>query len=86
MSFTMTVPAAVPSLFQSSMPWMPSSAAKYAVPPTSVSDQRYDGPGPMSFTITVPAAVPSLLQAHPMGPSSAWKYSVPSTSVRPSGR
>ena len=36
MSLTMTVPAAVPSLFHSSRPWMPSLAVKYSVPPTSM--------------------------------------------------
>ena len=35
MSLTMTVPAAVPSLFQSSMPLVPSLAAKKSVLPTT---------------------------------------------------
>ena len=36
MSLTMTVPAAVPSDFQSSSPLAPSSAVKNSVPPTFV--------------------------------------------------
>jgi hypothetical protein len=36
MSFTRTVPAAVPSLFQSSSPDVPSFARKNRVPPTLV--------------------------------------------------
>jgi hypothetical protein len=37
MSFTITVPAAVPSLFHSSLPCAPSSAAKNSVLSTSTS-------------------------------------------------
>ena len=36
MSLTRTVPAAVPSLFHSSLPWVPSLAAKKSVEPTAV--------------------------------------------------
>src|SRR5262249_53701414 len=65
-SLTSTVPAGVPSLFHSSSPWTPSSAAKYNMPFTSA---RPDGfawheiEGSRSFTITVPAVVPSLFQS-----------------------
>ena len=38
MSLTKTVPARVPSDFQSSRPWTSSSAAKYKVLPTAVSE------------------------------------------------
>ena len=37
MSLTSTVPASVPSLFQSSSPFVPSSAMKYSMPFTFVS-------------------------------------------------
>ena len=33
---TKTVPASVPSLFHSSVPWVPSSVWKYRVSPTAV--------------------------------------------------
>ena len=39
MSFTITVPAAVPSLFQSSVPLVPSLALKNSVPPKFVSEE-----------------------------------------------
>lgn len=35
-SFIKTVPAAVPSLFHSSVPWSKSVAVKYSVSPTAV--------------------------------------------------
>ena len=82
MSLTITVPAAVPSLFHSSSPFTPSLAqeeqravdvgqfARIAVgrPGTDVLDQR------------VPAAVPSLFHSSkPLVPSLALKNSVPLT-------
>ena len=39
MSLTRTVPALVPSDFHSSRPWMPSSAVKNSVPPTSTNSE-----------------------------------------------
>jgi hypothetical protein len=65
MSFTSTVPASVPSLLQSSLPFTGSVAAKKSVPFTFVRFDGNDGlaPGTMSFTRTVPASVPSLLQS-----------------------
>jgi len=42
MSLTMYVPDAVPSLRHSSAPLTPSSAAKYAIPPTSVLAVGFD--------------------------------------------
>src|SRR5690606_6711207 len=61
MSATITVPAAVPSVFHSSVPVDPSLALKYSAPLNSL---KYAGlelvaPTLMSFTMTVPAAVPS---------------------------
>ncbi len=85
MSATMTVPAAVPSLFQISLPCAPSLAMKNSVPPITV---RYFGiepvlPGLMSAIMTVPAVVPSDFQSSsPCVPSLAWKNSVPLKLVR----
>ena len=76
MSFTNTVPVAVPSLFHNSRPLVPSSAEKKSVPPMPV---RFSGAEPMlplrmSFTSTVPAAVPLLAHSSaPPTPSSAVK-------------
>src|SRR5690349_9406259 len=98
MSLTRAVPFAVPSLFHSSLPWAPSSAAKNSVPPTAVRSVGaelfgWDGPpgkeelpGQMSLTITVPLAVPSLFHSsRPWAPSSAVKNRVPLTAVRLAG-
>ena len=65
MSLTMTVPAAVPSLFQSSVPWTPSLAAKKSVLPTAVRlvGVRARDAGVDVLDRTVPAAVPSLFQS-----------------------
>ena len=71
----MTVPASVPSLFQSSFPLTPSLAPKYNAPEKK---KRSSGPEPlepgqMSLTMTVPASVPSLFQSSPpFVPSFAW--------------
>ena len=77
MSLTRTVPAAVPSLFHSSQPWMPSSAEKSSVPPTR---RRGSGcstaaaPWLMSLTSTVPARCRRSSTARwPCAPSSAVK-------------
>jgi hypothetical protein len=56
MSLTITVPAAVPSLFQSSLPPTPSEAGMNKVPATSVMVRRML----KECTWTVPAAVPSV--------------------------
>src|SRR4051812_40570662 len=45
MSLTRTVPASVPSLLHSSVPWTPSSAVKYIVPFTRVSCEGDESPG-----------------------------------------
>src|SRR5262245_60999743 len=86
MSLTRVVPAAVPSLFHSSTPRRPSSAAIMSVPLTFV---RYLGKGKtllglgISLTRLVPAVVPSLFHSsRPVVPSSAVKNSVPFTVVR----
>ncbi len=66
MSFTSTVPAAVPSVFQSSAPFTPSLAWKYRTPLRTVKPYGQElAPAAvlMSFTSTVPAAVPSLFQS-----------------------
>ena len=58
MSSTSTVPAAVPSLFHSSTPVVPSLAVKKSVPFTFVETAGSEpvAPGLMSLTSTVPAA------------------------------
>ena len=79
------MPAAVPSLFHSSRPFVPSLAEKNSVPFTFVrlTGPPELGPGLMSFTSTVPAAVPSLFHSSsPFVPSLAAKKSVPFTFVR----
>jgi len=77
MSLTRTVPLSDPSLFQSSLPLVPSSAEKNSQSPTRA---RFRGiepmfPNvPMSFTVEVPGRVPSLLQiSRPSDPLSAAK-------------
>ena len=62
---TSFVPAAVPSDLQSSLPWVPSLAAKKSVPATFVSQPGVELalPGLMSLTSFVPAAVPSDFQS-----------------------
>ena len=85
MSLTRAVPAAVPSLFHSSQPCVPSSAEKNSVPLTFVRSlgSKRAAAGSMSLTRTVPAAVPSLFHSsHPCVPSLAAKNSVPLTFVR----
>ncbi len=70
MSSTSTVPAAVPSVFHSSVP-VTVKAEKKTVSPTTVSSAGTDEPRPglMSLTSTVPAAVPSLFHSsEPMRP------------------
>ena len=68
MSLTSTVPAAVPSLFHSSAPAVPSVALKKTAPPTPTKlagDEELFAseigltPGKMSLTSAVPAAVPA---------------------------
>src|SRR5206468_2755014 len=88
MSVTSTVPAAVPSLFQSSGPFV-LKARKKSVPFTFVSPSGPEPPLPglMSLTSTVPAAVPSLFQSSvPFAGSKPRKKSVPFTFVSPNGR
>ncbi len=76
MSRTRTVPAAVPSVFQSAGPCTPSSARKKRAPPTTVSSlgSEEQMPGQMSRTMTVPASVPSERQSSvPWTPSEVVK-------------
>ena len=85
MSVTRMVPASVPSLFQSSWPFVPSLAEKYRVPPTAVRlpGEELAAPGLMSLTMTVPATVPSLFHSSwPLVASLARKYSTAPTAVR----
>ena len=85
MSFTITVPEAVPSVFHNSAPFVPSFAWKYKELPTTVKSLGLLEPPPllMSFSITVPEAVPSLFHnSAPFVPSFAWKKRVlPRTSL-----
>ncbi len=76
MSATIVVPAAVPSLRQSSRPCAASSARKYSTPFSTVSWSGRESVTPwlMSATIQVPCAVPSLRQSSfPCVPSFAEK-------------
>ena len=79
-SASMKVPGAVPSLRQTSRPWVLSSAEKYTTPLRTVSCSGSDRspPGAISLTCTVPISVPSVFQS---SPSDAAKKSVPFTSV-----
>src|SRR5947208_14951189 len=84
MSLTSTVLAAVPSLFQSSRPFVGSKAAKKSVPFTSARllGRELLLPGLMSFTGTVPAVVPSLFQSSaPFVGTERTKIGVPFTAV-----
>jgi hypothetical protein len=62
MSLTSRVPAAVPSLTQSSPPLMLSFAMKKILSPTATKSRAPElaGPFAMSFNIRVPEGVPSL--------------------------
>ena len=62
MSFTMRVPAGVPSLHHSSVPLVPPKVTKASSLPSGVSSMGAEEgvPGRMSAAIAVPAAVPSL--------------------------
>src|SRR5436190_23586429 len=59
MSLTRTVPEEVPSLFHSSLPCVPSSAAKNTVPLTLVSalGEEPNGPGRISWTSDVDGVI-----------------------------
>ena len=65
MSFTSSVPAAVPSLFHSSSPVAPSSMAKKSVLLTAVNHliDVEKVPRAKLLSMTVPAAVPSVFQS-----------------------
>ena len=83
-SLTRTVPAAVPSLFHSSLPVSGWKALKKSVPLIfrSRATPAEPAPGTMSLTRTVPAAVPSLFHSSlPVSGRKALKKRVPSTSV-----
>ena len=83
MSFTSTVPAAVPSVFQSSVPIAGVYAAKNSVSPTMATESLCGSvwsttdepePGLMSASSAVPAAVPSVRNhSNPWTPS--WRGS-----------
>src|SRR5262249_2964956 len=99
MSVTISVPASVPSLFQSSVPWTPSSAVKNSMPLKFVKYPGYEllgseywypeesyftvDPGLMSFTNLVPP--PSLANSSIPKFPSAPKNSVPLKLVSPCG-
>src|SRR2546425_13922 len=92
MSRTSTVPASVPSLFQSSRPVSGRLATKKTLLPTRTKklDAEYsiDEPAPMlmSLTSTVPSEVPSLFQSSLQTPGlSALKKSVPLLATRSMG-
>ena len=65
MSLTSVVPLAVPSLFHSSYPSVPSWALKYSVPFTFTGLAGYEPVEPlrMSLTSVVPPVLPSLLHS-----------------------
>ena len=76
MSFTSTVPAAVPSLFQSSVPASNVDCGKIECPVETGQIFRRGAPGPgrMSRTRKVPAAVPSdSPEFAPRSESMPWK-------------
>jgi len=83
MSLTKTVPVSVPSLFQSSSPFVPLFAVKNKVLPTAV--RLYGELLPealMSATCTVPVSVPSVFQiSEPSTPLFALKKRVSPTTV-----
>ena len=74
MSFKMRVPAAVPSLVQSSVPWTPSFAVKRIFFPKATKfvgwEESY---GLMSLTSTVPSGVPSDFQSSLPTQGDSWK-------------
>src|SRR5205814_1887732 len=82
MSFTITVPPLLPSLFHNSLPLVASYAVKYKV---LFKTLREEGPDPfmplrISFTSTVPVSVPSLFHnSFPLVASHARKNKVPFT-------
>ena len=83
-SFTRMVPAAVPSLRQSSVLVAGWKARKSTCVPSGVSSKMSDEPGPTFTCATraVPASVPSLRHSSaPVIPSLAWKKSVPLAST-----
>ena len=85
MSFTRTVPAVVPSDFQSSVPPAKSVATKYNVPFAFVRLLGIEPTPPalMSLTITVPVAVPSdFHNSIPLETFVAVKNNVPFTFVK----
>ncbi len=82
-AFTSTVPAALPSVFQSSLAGVVVVPWKKAVVPTTAMPEKprpapQPEPGETSFTITVPAAVPSVFHGStPCVPSSPKKRRPP---------
>src|SRR5262249_39337141 len=62
MSLTRAVPVEEPSLFHSSLPWLPSLAEKKSVPPTFLrkAGEEPEDPGRMSLTRDGPEAEPPL--------------------------
>jgi hypothetical protein len=88
MSSTMTVPAAVPSVFHSSLPFVASLALKKTVLPTASKPYGLLSPPPgmMFLSITVPPTVPSDTQgSNPSVPFVARKKSLPLASAKAPG-
>ena len=85
-SFTSVVPPDVPSLFQRSLPWMPSLAMKNRSSPSATGRGMKTEPfvvsaGLTSFTRTVLDSVPSLFQSSwPCTGSEASNSTVPFSS------
>jgi hypothetical protein len=86
MSFTSTVPAVVPSVFQSSDPFAASLATKKITPPDRVSFEKDETPELMLFTASVPDSLPSVFhRPPPLPPSPAVKRTDPFSSMNGPG-
>src|SRR5947208_3484614 len=79
MSVSLRVPRGVPSLSQSSRPFVPPSAVKKTRPPRAARPSGFEEPGPgwRSRSRRVPSAVPSVTQS-----STPWSASSPTKSRR----
>jgi hypothetical protein len=85
----MTVPASVPSLFHSAVPFTPSLAGKYTMPPTAaigaVTGMESFGPGRMSFTSAVRPEASTFHNSVPSSPPRHAKNTTSPAAVSPSG-